>query len=172
MKFNKRLLMALTALVMAIMPMGAALAETSGVPGAERIYGSDVPIITPEDIQNADILTESLSRGNNPPTSNTTLPYTASSNSISSYTYTNYKFKPKSDGKIHTSFSGSATQATTVTLTLYDANTGKAVVTKDNAAKSWDQWGISWYNLDTSHYYYYKISKSSGGTLSFTMKCT
>jgi len=131
------------------------------------------------DATNVDILYESFMRGDNPPTSTTTLPYSAASSStgINSYVYTNYKFKPSSLGKIHTTFTGNSNpkgNSVTVDIYLYDATAGNVEVASYSlgSATAWSGQGVSWYNLNTSHYYYFKIVKSVGSArLVFTLDC-
>lgn len=55
-----------------------------------------------------------------------------------------------------------------------DATAGNVEVASYSlgSATAWSGQGISWYNLNTSHYYYFKIVKSTGSArLVFTLDC-
>lgn len=133
----------------------------------------ETPSFVPGDDVVYDVLHETVTRGNNPPSAATSLPYCAQA-TIYSYVYTNYKFRPGSSGEIHTSFTGSVSSGTTnVTIYLYDANTGSSVASYSlGTASSWTNKGIRWYNLNTSHYYYFEVVKTGSNALSFTLNCT
>lgn len=128
------------------------------------------PYIVPGGEVEYDVLHET--RGDYPPTSITTLPYNASA-TINSYVYTNYKFKPSTSGEIYTRFTGYVfSKTSTVTIYLYDASTGSSVTDYSlGAGSSWTNNGRRWYNLDVSHYYYFKVVKTGSNSLSFTLSC-
>ena len=116
-----------------------------------------------------------VNAGNNPPTSNTTLPYKSSRMRIYNYTYTAKKFHPTYAGKLFMCFSGlcsASSPATTVTI--------KIMHQTDNGV----QWstGISGYDfpkipqkalygLNTSEYFYGYVSKNNPSIyMDFVMK--
>ena len=80
-------------------------------------------------------------------------------------------------GKIHTTFTGNSNpkgNSVTVDIYLYDATAGNVEVASYSlgSATAWSGQGVSWYNLNTSHYYYFKIVKSVGSArLVFTLDC-
>ena len=56
----------------------------------------------------------------------------------------------------------------------FDATAGNVEVASYSlgSATAWSGQGVSWYNLNTSHYYYFKIVKSVGSArLVFTLDC-
>lgn len=79
--------------------------------------------------------------------------------------------------KIHTTFTGNSNpkgNSVTVDIYLYDATAGNVEVASYSlgSATAWSGQGVSWYNLNTSHYYYFKIVKSVGSArLVFTLDC-
>ncbi|MDR2356465.1 MAG: hypothetical protein LBD92_00040 [Oscillospiraceae bacterium] len=124
------------------------------------------------DLSNA--IHDTILRGNNVPTQTTTLPHTASG-TISNYSYTNYKFKPRSTGEINTSFTGTISSGTaTVEINLYDCNSGQVVASYSlGSGSGWTNNVRLWYNLDTSHYYCFRVNKSTpSNSLTFTLVCS
>ncbi|MDR1589886.1 MAG: hypothetical protein LBS51_06800 [Oscillospiraceae bacterium] len=114
-------------------------------------------------------------RGDYVPTQSTTLPYTANG-TISSYSYTNYKFMPRSTGEINTTFTGTISSGTaTVEISLYDCDLGQVVASYSlGNGSGWTNNGRLWYNLNTSHYYCFRVNKTNSGTntLTFTLNCS
>jgi hypothetical protein len=115
-------------------------------------------------------------KGDNPPSLDTTLPYTAIA-TFSSYVYTNRMFSPNSNGRISTTFNASTTDGsqTSVIIRLYRYNgyASDTFVESKNLgyASGWTDRGDQWNNLSTDYFYYFKIEKTAANTLSVEMEC-
>ncbi|MDR2421673.1 MAG: hypothetical protein LBD49_06200 [Oscillospiraceae bacterium] len=116
-------------------------------------------------------------RGDNPPTVATTLPYTANGTNVQSYVYTDKLFPPNSNGRIYTSFTGQTSGGnSTVTIELYVKTPQGIHVFVDSAslgnASGWSTYANTWEGLNTSGYYYFKVTKTdTSNTITFTMAC-
>lgn len=132
----------------------------------------ETPSYVPGDDVVYDVLHEAVTRGDYPPTQVGKLPYTAEA-TIHSYVYTNYMFSPNSSGELHTSFTGNVSSGTSsVTIYLCDANDGSSTPYPLGTGSSWTDNGTRWYNLDTSHYYYFEVVKTGSNSLTFTLTCS
>lgn len=100
----------------------------------------------------------------------TNYPYTAESR-MHEYTYTFYYFKSNSDGKLYTKFNGSVIPGTCeVTITLIDRTDGSKTPYSLGTGESWKNRVVTWKNLNPSHNYYFKVSKTNKESiLNFTM---
>ena len=117
------------------------------------------------------------SRGSNPPTVSVNLPYTGGGSSLSSYVYSDVKFLPNSNGTVTMTLSGTVSSGTaSVTVYLYDSHDGSlAAYHSFGNASGWSNNSPSpnpFTGLNTSHYYYYFITKTPAGTntLNYTLK--
>ena len=119
-------------------------------------------------------LHEDFTRGSSSPTETTSLPYTAEA-TISNSVYTDRMFMPNSSGEFFTKLTGKTINGSgtiEVTLTLYDHITGKKATSYTYGPGTTFSDTTRWYNLDPSHYYYYRITKTNilGPHLQFTLQ--
>jgi hypothetical protein len=124
--------------------------------------------VEPHILQDASIL-----RGSDRPTQSTTLPYTASSSAIQSYTYTDYYFMGYSS--FFTTFTGNvSTGNMEVSVRLLDMSTATYVETWPlGPASAWSALPHNWNSLNSGHLYCFRIQvdsrTASGSTLAITM---
>lgn len=123
--------------------------------------------------------TPSPSRGNSPPSSSntTTLPYVSSTTSYTYDVYSNFMFKPNSNGTININITGYTNTGTTVpTVELKCANlSGVTVDTKSFGTYNTTSSSTSklYSGLNPSYYYYYYATKTnSAATLTCVFTCS
>lgn len=120
-----------------------------------------------------DILQDAVLRGDGLPTHSITLPYTASSSAIQSYTLTNYYFMGYSS--FFTTFTGNVSAGNMgVDIMLLDMSTATYVQTESlGPASAWSALPLNWPALNSGHLYCFRIQvtsrTTSGSTLAFTM---
>ena len=124
-----------------------------------------------------DVWVEGGSRGDNPPTAITTIPYTGSG-TIRNYVFSNYMFKPigtgsnGTNGRITGVFSGTISTGTaTVTIKLYNCSTN-AFVSGDlvlGPGSVWNHATQVWQNLNVNQYYCFYVTKTNSNPSTNTL---
>ena len=118
-------------------------------------------------------------KGSHAPTTEHSLPYTASA-TINSYVFTNYYFYPSYDGWLSTCFSGYTTNISgshntcKVTIKLFKVGRLTAVDSHTySAGSNWSNCYLDWGDLDPDSEYYFKISKTNSlwNSLHFDLIC-
>ena len=153
-------------LCVSIALMASLSISASGINNIEaNIYSS---ILAEIDIEES-FIDDNSTRGNSPPsTSNvTTLPYGSSGPRVGyiyNYVFSNYNFKPKSNGSITTTFAGSMVSGNaTVYVRLIESGTNKTVGELTlGPGTSWSNISFTVNNLNTNNLYHYQIAKTNG----------
>ena len=146
-------------LVLCLLLSMASPALAAEKPGAMAV---DPPPDNILNIDNDERISEEILRGDygiladDPPTQGAPLPYTAYAQ-IRSYTYTARYFLPDASGRFYTHLTGTIPNNCRVMITLYN-RVGEFQTAYDyGTGTSFDKY-VSWYNLNRTTFYYFKIS--------------